>query len=93
MVSEWVPQENGVARGVDKTKLPIVLEDDLNLSAFIRDMKYLAVYRNPAECHLWFQGNILARAQRQQQTTSLVLLELGAALIFLLGQKLCRHCQ
>lgn len=85
--SEWVPQEIGVARGLDKTILPIVLEDGLDLPAFIRDLKYLPAYRNPAESYLWLQQNILSRAQKQQQTTVLVLLGLGAALVLLLTQR------
>lgn len=87
MASEWVPQEIGVARGVDKTILPIVLEDGLNLPAFIRDLKYLPAYRNPAESYLWLQQHILSKAQKQQQTSALVLLGIAAALLWLLSQK------
>lgn len=85
--SEWVPQEIGIARGNDKTILPIVLEDGLNLPAFIRGLKYLPAYRNPSESFIWLQQNVFARAQKQQQTNALVLLGLGAALVWLFSQK------
>ena len=85
--SEWVPQEIGIARGNDKTILPIVLEDGLDLPAFIRDLKYLPAYRNPAESFIWLQQNVFTRAQKQQQTNALVLLGLGAALVWLFSQK------
>jgi len=85
--SEWVPQEIGVARGNDKTILPIVLEDGLNLPAFIRDLKYLPAYRNPSESFIWLQQNILTRAQKQQKRNALVLFGLGAALVWLFSQK------
>ena len=85
--SEWVPQEIGIARGNDKTILPIVLEDGLNLPAFIRDLKYLPAYRNPSESFIWLQQNVFVRAQKQQQTNGLVLLGLGAVLVWLFSQK------
>lgn len=85
--SEWVPQEIGIARGNDKTILPIVLEDGLNLPAFIRDLKYLPAYRNPSESFIWLQQNVFVRAQKRQQTNGLVLLGLGAVLVWLFSQK------
>jgi hypothetical protein len=85
--SEWVPQEIGIARGNDKTILPIVLEDGLNLPAFIRDLKYLPAYRNPSESFIWLQQNVFTRAEKQQQTSALVLLGLGAVLVWLFTQK------
>ncbi|MGH2568655.1 MAG: toll/interleukin-1 receptor domain-containing protein [Bacteroidota bacterium] len=85
--SEWVPQEIGIARGNDKTILPIVLEEDLSLPAFIRDLKYLPAYGNPSESFIWLQQNILARAQKQQQNNALVLLGLSVSLVWLFSQK------
>ena len=85
--SEWVPQEIGIARGVDKTILPIVLEDGLSLPAFIRDIKYLSAYRNPAESYLWLQQNIFNRAKEKRQQNALVLLGLAGMFVWLINQK------
>jgi len=85
--SDYVPQEIGIARGNNKPILPIVLEDGLQLPGFIKELKYLPAYRNPAESLLWLQQHILARAEKQQQTNALVLLGLAAGLVWLFIQK------
>ena len=88
--SEWVPQEIGVARGQDKVILPIVLEQGLQLPAFIGDLKYLDASRNSAEAYLWLQQNIFQRfqsAQKQQQTSALILLGIAAAFVWLLSKE------
>lgn len=85
--SEYVPQEIGIARGDNKPILPIVLEDGLQLPGFIKELKYLPAYRNPAESLIWLQQNIFNRAEKQQQTNALVLLGLGVALVWLFSQK------
>ena len=85
--SEWVPQEIGIARGNDRTILPIVLQEGLDLPAFIRDLKYLPAYRNPSESFIWLQQHVLSKAQKQQQTNAVVLLGLGAVLVWLFTQR------
>lgn len=87
--SEWVTQEIGIARGDDKSMIPIVLEDGLQLPGFIKELKYLPAYQDPAESLVWLQQNIFDRAenQQQQQTNALVLLGLGVALAWLFSQK------
>lgn len=39
--SEWVPQEIGIAEGMKKTILPIVLDESTPLPGFISNRKYL----------------------------------------------------
>jgi len=85
--SEYVPQEIGIARGNDKPIIPIVLERELQLPGFIKELKYLKAYSNPAESWIWLQQNILNRAKKQKQTNALVLLGLSAALVWLFSQK------
>ncbi len=68
--------------------LPIVLEDGLQLPGFIKELKYLPAYRDPAESLIWIQKHIFDRADtQQQQTNAVVLLGLGAALAWLFSQK------
>jgi len=85
--SEYVPQEIGVARGVGKTILPIVLEDHLELPGFIKELKYLPAFRNPAESLIWLQQEIFARADQQQRKDALVFLGIAVALVWLFSQK------
>jgi hypothetical protein len=85
--AEYVPQEIGIARGNNKPILPIVWDDGIQLPGFIKELKYLPAYRNPAESLLWLQRHVLARAEEQQQTNALVLLGLGAVLVWLFTQK------
>jgi LPXTG-motif cell wall-anchored protein len=74
--------------------IPIVLEDGLQLPGFIKELKYLPAYRDPAESLIWLQEQIFDRAENQQQqqtneqqTNALVLLGLGVALAWLFSQK------
>ncbi|MFC1508333.1 toll/interleukin-1 receptor domain-containing protein [Candidatus Omnitrophota bacterium] len=85
--SEYVLQEIGVARGDDKPILPIVLVDGLQLPGFIKDLKYLPAYREPAESLIWLQQHIFAHADKHRQTNAFVLLCLGGLLVWLFSQK------
>lgn len=85
--SDWVPQEIGVARGQNKTILPIVLEPGLQLPAFISNLKYLDASMSPAEAYLWLQQNIFHLAEKQQRTQALVLLGLAAAVVWIVSSK------
>jgi len=44
--SEWVMQEIGQAKALNKKILPLVLEEKLELPGFIQDLKYLSVYKD-----------------------------------------------
>lgn len=85
--SEWVPQEIGIATSEKKPILPAVLHPDISLPGFIRELKYLPVYKNPEDALSWLRANVFERAQKKEQTDGLVWLCLGAAVIWLLSQK------
>ena len=44
--SDWVSQEIGKAHSLQKTILPLVLDEGLALPGFISGLKYLSVYRD-----------------------------------------------
>jgi len=85
--SEYVPQEIGIAFGQNKFILPIVLESEINLPAFIQDLKYLPVYNSPAESLLLLQNQIFSKAEKQGQRNFLAFLGFIALLIWLLNDK------
>ncbi len=85
--SEWVPQEIGIARGGDKTILPLVLEDGLGLPGFIKELKYFQAYCNPSDSLTWLQNHIFARAEKQQKINAVALLGLAALVVWLFSQK------
>jgi len=72
--SDYVPQEIGIARGCNRTILPVVLEDGLTVPGFISDLKYLAAYRDPAQSFAWLQQFVLQNAAQQQQKTAMLVL-------------------
>jgi hypothetical protein len=51
--SHWVSQEIGIARGDNKQIIPVVLHSDLKPPAFIANLKYLDVPRNPEAAFKW----------------------------------------
>lgn len=85
--SEWVPQEIGIAASDKKPILPIVLHPDISLPGFIKELKYLPVYKNPEGALSWLRANVFEQAQKKEQTDGLVWLGLGAAVLWLLSQK------
>lgn len=72
--SDYVPQEIGIARGCNRTIVPVVLEDGLTVPGFISDLKYLAAYRDPAQSFAWLQQFVLQNAAQQQQKTAMLVL-------------------
>lgn len=44
--SDYVPQEIGIAVGCNKVILPVVMEDNVPVPAFIADRKYLPAHKN-----------------------------------------------
>lgn len=84
--SDWVPQEIGVAKGTGRSIMPVVLHPGLSLPGFINDLKYLALYNNPSAALAWLQDHVFAQARKKEQTDALVLLGVGAAILFVLSQ-------
>jgi hypothetical protein len=85
-VSEWVPQEIGIATHAKKTIMPVVLEPNLNLPGFIKKLKYLPAYRNPGYALNWLRTNVFERAREKQQKDGLTWLGIGAAVLWLLSR-------
>jgi hypothetical protein len=72
--SDYVPQEIGIARGRNKTILPIVLEEGLALPGFLAELKYLPAYKDYGQALLWLQQFVQQNAGQQQQGTALLVL-------------------
>lgn len=82
--SEWVQQEIGIAKGKQKPILPVVLNQGLELPAFIKELKFLAVYKNPFEAYQLLQNHIFLEAKlKVQKNASFVLLLLFMLIFFL----------
>jgi hypothetical protein len=67
--SDYVPQEIGIAKGCNKTILPVVMEEGVPLPGFISNLKYLAAYRDWNGSFVWLtqfireNGSKLAQAK------------------------------
>ena len=79
--SEWVPQEIGVATGLKKPVMPVVLHGGLRLPAFLGDLKYLELFKDPAAALGWLQRFVSERAQKKQKSEGLALLTLVGAIL------------
>lgn len=81
--SDYVPQEIGIARGCNRTILPIVLEPGLSVPGFVSDLKYIPAYQNPGQSLAWVQAFVAQNAaQQQQQIAALVILVLLGLLVW-----------
>ena len=70
--SDYVPQEIGIARGCNKTILPIVLEEGLALPGFVADLKYLSAHKDCGQALSSLQQFVQQNAAQQQQATALL---------------------
>ena len=84
--SEWVPQEIGIARGVDRAILPVVLDRGTGLPGFIKDLKYLPLYENPGSALEWLRKSVFQRVKQKEQSNGLAWLGIGAVVVWLLSQ-------
>lgn len=83
--SDYVPQEIGIARGCNKTILPIVLEDGLAVPGFAADLKYLPAYKDYGQALTWLQQFVHQNATQQQQGTALLVLAALFGVVALMG--------
>ncbi len=84
--SEWVPQEIGIARGCNKTILPFVLEKDIPLHGFIKDVRYVAAFQNPQQAAFSLREIVLKNALMKQNQQGMAALAIGGLLLlFLVG--------
>lgn len=92
--SDWVPQEIGKAHSLNKTILPLVLDDGLALPGFISGLKYLPVFRDRQAAMTQAQEFVLkafqtkqAAARQKEQENARNLLVLGGLVFWLFNQK------
>ncbi len=85
--SHWVSQEIGIARGENKQIIPVVLNSNLKPPAFIANLKYLDVPRNPEAAFTWLRDNVIARATEKQKKETLAWFAVGSAILWILSQK------
>jgi len=93
-VSDWVPQEIGKAHSLQKTILPLVLDEGLDLPGFISGLKYLAIYRDPQASMAQVQEFVLKQFQTKrdairlkEQESARNFLVLGGLILWLFSQK------
>ena len=84
--SDWVQQEIGIAKGNDRQIIPVVLTPGLQPPAFISDLKFLDVTRNPEAAFTWLRDNVVARASEKDKKDGVALLALGGALLWLFSR-------
>lgn len=85
-ISEWVPQEIGVAKGDNKTILPLLLQKDLHLPGLIKDLKYLPAYDAPEKWLPNFRNEISSKAEKQELIKIGIILCIGLAALWFLGR-------
>ncbi len=82
--SEWVPQEIGMAKGTLKPIMPVVLHDGLELPGFIKDLKYLDLYKDPQAAVEWLHSHVVGLIKKRDSDRLVVLGVVGAiAMAFL----------
>lgn len=82
--SEWVTPEIALASANNKTIIPVVLEPNLELPVFIKNLKYLEAYTNPQQAFEYLRRYVYEAADKKSRVDGLVMLGLGAAFLYLL---------
>jgi hypothetical protein len=86
-VSEWVPQEIGIAKACSKPILPIALQDGVSLPGFIKELRYIAAFRDQQDGMRQLREYVLTNSlMKQSQTSVLAALGIGALLIWALSK-------
>lgn len=92
--SDWVSQEIGKAHSLQKTILPLVLDEGLDLPGFISGLKYLPIYQDTQASMVQVQEFVLKKFQAKQDAIRLKeqenarnLLVLGGLILWLFNQK------
>jgi hypothetical protein len=79
-----VPQEIGVAHNSNKPILPLVLEQGVPLTGFIKDLRYIAAFQNPQQAMQSLRETVLRTSLLKQNQQTLAILIGGALLLWLL---------
>lgn len=83
--SEWVPQEIGIAKGAQKPIMPVILHAGIELPGFIRDLKYLELYKNPQAATQWLRNFVMTQQKKKEADTLMLFGIAGAIVIALLA--------
>jgi hypothetical protein len=84
--SDWVQQEIGIAKAHGRQIIPVVLTPGYHPPAFISDLKFLDVAKNPATAFTWLRDNVVARASEKDKKDRAAILALGGALLWLFSR-------
>jgi hypothetical protein len=85
--SEWVPQEIGIARGANKPIMPVVLEQGVELPGFIKDLKYLAVYKDPTTSIEWLYKHVSTKVQQKDNSDAMVFFGVVGAILLVMSSR------
>ena len=90
--SNWVTQEIGIALQLNKLILPLLLEENLELPGFIKDLKYIDVPKNRQLAFEQAQDRVLGvyakkmEVEKQKQTEIIFLSGVGLFLFWAFSQ-------
>ena len=84
--SEWVPQEIGAAKALKKPVIPIMLRSGVETPGFLRGLKYLPVYSDPAKSLAWLKRHVAHKAVVKSQDEGVALLALSGAVLWAMSQ-------
>jgi hypothetical protein len=91
--SGWVPQEIGIALGLGKPIIPLMLEEGEPLTGFITGIKYIKVYENKQLAFEEARAMVLEgvekkrkSGEKQQQNEALFFIAIGGVLLWALTQ-------
>jgi len=85
--SEWVPQEIGIAHGYKKPILPLVLQAGLNLSGFVKELRYIAAFQNTQDAMRQLREYVLTNSLlKKNQQAFLAVLAIGSLIVLLKGE-------
>lgn len=86
--SEWVPQEIGIARGARKPIMPVILHAGIELPGFVRDLRYLELYKDPQAMAQWLSNFVSTQQNKKEVDTAILLGVVGIiAIVLLAGNK------
>jgi len=82
--SEWVAKEIELAKAKNKFILPVMLDEEAVLPAYLGDIKYLPAHAKPEDAMQFVSTHISKQAEKTNSNSILVGLLLGGALLWLL---------
>jgi len=83
--SDWVPQEIGIAHAQNRVILPIVLQDGLELPGFIKDVRYIAAFRDPQSAAQQLRDYVASNSMiKHNQQAALLVLAIGGFIFWIL---------